>query len=82
MTPETVRNEAGDTTAEQADQKVRQISERASSAAAWLESREPGDLLTMLRNFARRRPGVFLAATAFTGVLVGRLTKNMVTTAS
>jgi hypothetical protein len=58
---------------------VRQVSQRARSAADWLESREPGDLLNELRDFARRRPGVFLAGAAFTGALVGRLTRNMVT---
>jgi len=60
---------------------VRQVSERAGGAATWLESREPGDLVKELRNFARRRPGVFLAGAAFTGVLVGRLTRNMMTAA-
>jgi len=60
---------------------VRQVSERASSAASWLESREPGDLVEELRNLARRRPGTFLAGAAFAGVLVGRLTRNMVTAA-
>lgn len=58
---------------------VRQVSERASTAASWLESREPGDLVGELRNLARRRPGIFLAGLAFAGVLVGRLTRNMVT---
>jgi len=58
---------------------VRQVSERASGAASWLESREPGDLVGELRNLARRRPGIFLAGSAFAGVLVGRLTRNTVT---
>ena len=57
---------------------VRQVAERASGAASWLESREPGDLVGELRNLARRRPGMFLAGSAFAGVLVGRLTRNMV----
>jgi hypothetical protein len=70
-------SERGD--AGMASDVVRQVSERASGAAAWLESREPGDLVKELRSFARRRPGVFLAGAAFTGVLVGRLTRNMVT---
>jgi hypothetical protein len=60
---------------------VRQVSERANGAASWLESREPGDLMKELQSFARRRPGVFLAGAAFIGVLVGRLTRNVMTAA-
>lgn len=56
---------------------VRQASERASDAASWLESRQPGDLIDEVRNFARRRPGTFLAASALAGALVGRLTRNV-----
>lgn len=58
---------------------VRQVSERAHGAASWLECREPGDLVEELRNLARRRPGTFLAGAAFAGMLVGRLTRNLMT---
>jgi len=58
---------------------VRQVSEKANGAASWLESREPGDVVKELRNLARRHPAIFLAGSAFAGVLVGRLTRNMVT---
>jgi hypothetical protein len=58
---------------------VRQAADPASSAASWLEHREPAQLVEELRNLARRRPGIFLAGSAFAGVLVGRLTRNMVT---
>ncbi len=57
---------------------ARQVSEQASGAASWLESRDPGDLVNELRDLARRHPGMFLAGAALTGVLVGRLTRNMV----
>lgn len=57
---------------------VRQASDQARDAASWLESREPGDLLDEIRSFARRRPGAFLAAATLAGVVVGRLTRNVV----
>jgi hypothetical protein len=57
---------------------VQEVSERARSVASWLEDREPGDLLSEVRGFARRRPGVFLAGAAVAGVLAGRLTRGVV----
>lgn len=57
---------------------VRQAAERTRGAASWLERHEPGDLLTEVRAFARRRPGVFLAGAAVAGVLAGRLTRGAV----
>ncbi|HEV7976651.1 hypothetical protein [Amycolatopsis sp.] len=57
---------------------VQEVSERARSVASWLEAREPGDLLSEVRGFARRRPGVFLAGAAVAGVLAGRLTRGVV----
>lgn len=56
---------------------IRQVSERTSDAASWLESREPGDLMNEVRRFARQRPGMFLAGAAVAGVVVGRLTRNV-----
>jgi len=60
---------------------VRQASTRASSAANWLETREPSDVLAEVRAFARRRPGTFIAAAAVAGVVVGRLTRSVVSNA-
>lgn len=54
-----------------------QASDRAHSVADWLDSREPGDLVTELKNFARRRPGAFLGAAALVGFLGGRLTRAL-----
>lgn len=54
-----------------------QASERVRSVASWLENREPGDVLDEVRSFARRRPGLFLAAAAAVGVVGGRLTRGM-----
>ena len=41
---------------------ARQASERTRTVASWLEEREPGDLVDEVRRFARRKPGMFLAA--------------------
>jgi hypothetical protein len=57
---------------------ARQAAERARTVATWLEKREPGDLLTEVRGFARRKPGVFLAGAALAGVVVGRLTRGVI----
>lgn len=56
---------------------IEQVSERISDAASWLESREPSDLVHEVRRFARQRPGMFLAGAAVAGVVVGRLTRNV-----
>ncbi|MCG2623359.1 hypothetical protein LVY72_15790 [Arthrobacter sp. I2-34] len=56
---------------------VNQAAERFSGIAAWLEKREPGDLLDEIKSFARRRPGAFLALAAGAGLLAGRLTRGM-----
>ncbi|WP_430644866.1 hypothetical protein [Agromyces sp. GXS1127] len=53
------------------------VGDRAERAAAWLDQREPGDLLDEVKRFARRRPGVFLAIAAGAGVVVGRLTRSL-----
>ena len=55
---------------------VREASDRAHGAAAWLERREPSDLLEEVRDFARQRPGTFLLGAAVAGVLAGRLTRG------
>jgi hypothetical protein len=56
---------------------VRQVAERGHSLADYLELREPGDLIDDLRNWARRRPGGFLAGSALAGVVAGRLTRGV-----
>ncbi len=54
-----------------------QAAERLHGAASWLEQREPADVLQAVRNFARRRPGVFLASAVAAGLAAGRLTRGM-----
>ncbi len=56
---------------------ARQAAGRARTAADWLEYREPGDILTEVRSFARRKPGTFLAAAAAVGFLGGRLMRGL-----
>jgi hypothetical protein len=61
-----------------APELVQQAAERTRTVASWLEQHEPGDLLTEVRTFARRKPGVFLAGAALAGILAGRLTRGVV----
>ena len=56
---------------------VRQAADRLHGAAAWLEKREPADLLSEVRNFARRRPGTFLIGAAVAGLAAGRITRGL-----
>lgn len=56
---------------------AQQAADRVHSAAGWLESREPGDILHEVTGFARRKPGTFLAAAAAIGFLGGRLTRGL-----
>jgi len=61
-----------------AQQLVQNVSERAHSAAGWLEQREPADLLDEVRSFAARRPGLFIAIAVGAGVVAGRVTKGLI----
>jgi hypothetical protein len=56
---------------------ARQAADRLHGAAAWLDKREPADLLAEARSFARRRPGVFLIGAAIAGLAAGRLTRGL-----
>ncbi|NHC15717.1 hypothetical protein [Motilibacter deserti] len=60
---------------------ARQAASRAHEVADWIESREPGDLLEEVRDFARRRTGTFLLGAALAGVVAGRLTRGAVAAA-
>jgi hypothetical protein len=56
---------------------AQQASTRVRDAASWLESRQPGDVLDEVREFARRRPGAFLLSAAAVGLVGGRLTRGL-----
>lgn len=56
---------------------VRQAAEHSSAVVSWLEGKDPGSLLAEVKSFARRSPGTFLLLAAGTGILAGRLTRNL-----
>lgn len=58
-------------------QVARQAADRLGSAASWLEGRDPGQVMNDLRQFARQRPGAFLALAATAGLVAGRLTRGI-----
>ncbi|MGC5076199.1 hypothetical protein [Agrococcus sp. DT81.2] len=61
-----------------AAQVANELSDRASTAAQWLEDREPADLLQEVQRFARRRPGTFIAIAGLAGLVVGRLASGII----
>lgn len=68
----------GETPSGPAADLVSQAGDKVEQLASWISDREPGDLVVELRNFARRKPGVFLLGAAVAGVVAGRLTTGMV----
>lgn len=56
---------------------AREASDRVRTTADWLETHEPGDVLSEARQFARRRPGMFLLGAAAVGFLGGRVTRSL-----
>lgn len=61
----------------QATGLVREASQRTEGLADWLEHHEPGDVLTEVKRFARRKPGTFMAIAAGVGLVAGRLTRSL-----
>ena len=60
---------------------VQQVSDRVGAAGAWLADRDPAAVFSEVKSFARRRPGVFIAAGVLAGVVVGRLTRALASNA-
>ena len=56
---------------------ARQAGQHSRDVASWLEGREPGDVLTEVRQFAASRPLAFLALAAGAGLLAGRVTRGV-----
>jgi hypothetical protein len=56
---------------------ARQAASKIDQVADWLESREPGALVTEVKEYARRNPGTFLAGAAILGVIAGRVTRSV-----
>ncbi len=65
-----------------ATQLAQQAAKVTDQITDFVEQREPGQLLDEVRDYARRRPGAFLLGAALAGVLVGRLTRGVVSSAS
>jgi len=70
--------QGGETPSGPAADLVAQAGDKVEQLASWIQDREPGDLVVELRNFARRKPGVFLLGAAVAGVVAGRLTTGVV----
>lgn len=56
---------------------LQQASGMVETFAGKLQNREPAQLLDEVRDFARRKPGMFLLGAAAAGVLAGRLTRGV-----
>lgn len=56
---------------------ISQTAGQVGQVAGWLENREPADLLSEVRRYARRNPGTFLAGAALLGLVGGRLTRGL-----
>ncbi|WP_314427246.1 hypothetical protein [uncultured Microbacterium sp.] len=61
---------------------VHQVSSRLSAASTWLGDRDPAAVLAEVKRFARRKPGTFILAAAVVGVVAGRLTRALASSAS
>ena len=55
---------------------ARQVAGKTRDLSTQLDGREPADLLDDVRDFARRRPGVFLVGALAAGVVAGRLARG------
>lgn len=56
---------------------AREVAAHARSLTSYLDSREPVDLLDDVRDFARRRPGLFLVGALTAGVVAGRMARGV-----
>jgi hypothetical protein len=56
---------------------VRQASTRVSGVASWIGDRDPAALLSEVKSYARRKPGVFIGVAALAGLAVGRLVRAL-----
>jgi hypothetical protein len=56
---------------------AKQAAGKAHDLAGWLDNREPGQLLSEVRSFARERPGAFLAIALGAGLVSARLARGV-----
>lgn len=59
-----------------AESWAREVADRARTLSSRLDGREPGELLDEARQFARRRPGMFLLGALAAGVVAGRVARG------
>jgi hypothetical protein len=55
---------------------VQQVADGGRQVADWLDHRGLDGVLTEMRSFARRRPGIFLLGAGVTGFVIGRVAKS------
>ncbi|WP_069386700.1 hypothetical protein [Cellulosimicrobium cellulans] len=60
-----------------ASELVQRAGDATTRVADWFEDREPSSVLREVEDFARRRPGMFIAIAAGAGLVVGRLLRGM-----
>lgn len=56
---------------------AQQASRQVGTLAHWLSQREPGSLVGELKDFARNKPGTFLAVAGGIGLVAGRMTRGV-----
>ena len=56
---------------------AQQASHQVGTLAHWLSQREPGSLVSEVKDFARSKPGTFLAVAAGIGLVAGRMTRGV-----
>jgi hypothetical protein len=61
-----------------ASELVQNLETRARGIGEWLEQHSPEEVLDEVKQFAARRPGLFIALAAGTGIVAARLTKALV----
>jgi hypothetical protein len=67
---------AGSSESGLASDLVRGAAERVQNVRQHLDGREPAEMLDEVREFARRRPGVFLLGALAAGVVAGRVARG------
>ncbi|MFD6444598.1 hypothetical protein ACFWEJ_05840 [Promicromonospora sp. NPDC060204] len=60
-----------------ASELVQRAGDATGRVADWFDEHEPGAVLREVEDFARRRPGLFIAVAAGAGLLVGRFVRGM-----
>ena len=56
---------------------VQTLSQRAGDFAGWLDDRDPGEVFDEVRQFAARRPGLFIGLAAVSGIVAARAVKAL-----